>query len=162
MNSAFTYCLYLLAVILLTLSLLKDKGKTKLALKKSCKMFFSVLPQFLAILFLMSLLLSVFDSATIQQIIGAESGVLGMAISSLVGAIALVPVLVAFPVAAELLKSGAGIIQIAVFISTLTTVGFVTLPLEAKYLGRKIAILRNSMFFLLAFVVALIMGVALT
>ncbi|WFR54708.1 permease [Anaerocolumna sp. AGMB13025] len=162
MNSVFTYCLYLLAVILLILSFLRDKVKTKLALKKACKMFLSVLPQFLAILFLMGLLLTVFDSSTIQQVIGAESGVLGMVISSLVGAIALVPVLVAFPVAAELLKNGAGIIQIAVFISTLTTVGFVTLPLEAKYLGKKVAILRNALFFLFAFVVALIMGVVLT
>jgi uncharacterized protein YoxC len=48
----FTYVLYALALIGLTLSLFKDKNKTKMALKKAWKSFENILPQFLSILVL--------------------------------------------------------------------------------------------------------------
>ena len=83
-------------------------------------MFIGVLPQIAAVLLLVGLLLAVLRPETIQRIIGAESGFMGMLITSLLGAVTLVPVLIAFPLATELLKNGAGITQIAVFISTLT------------------------------------------
>lgn len=161
MDYIFTYFLYILTAILLILSYGKDKMKTILALKKAWSIFLSVLPHLLSILFLVGFLLTAFDSETIQSVIGAESGFKGMFISSLVGTIALIPVLVAFPVASELLKNGAGLMQIAVFISTLTTVGFVTMPLESKFLGKKVTLLRNILFFLFAFLVAFIIGVVL-
>lgn len=52
--------------------------------------------------------------------------------------------------------------QIAVFISTLTMVEIVSLPMEIKYLGRKTAILRNTLSFLFAFLTAWIMGLCLS
>lgn len=159
MDAAFTYSLYGVAGILLFLSYMKGRRKTTLSLKQAWKMFINVLPQFMAILLLVGLLLSVVTTETIQHVIGAESGFLGMMIASLLGANTLVPVLVAFPVAAELLKNSAGITQIAVFISTLTMVGFVTLPLEIKYLGKKVAVLRNVLSYLFAFATAFLIGV---
>lgn len=162
MNAAFTYSLYVVAAALLGLSFVKDKQKTALSLKKAWKMFINVLPQYVAILLLVGLLLAFVTSETIQRTIGTKSGFWGMLIASLLGAITLVPVLVAFPIAAELLKNGAGITQIAIFISTLTMVGFVTLPMELKYLGKKVAILRNMLAYLFAFVTAFIIGAVLT
>jgi len=161
MDSFFTYSLYGVAAILLCISFVKDKKKTALSLKRAWKMFINVLPQFVAILLLVGLLLAAVTPETIQRVIGTESGFLGMLITSLFGSVALVPVLIAFPVAAELLKNGAGITQITVFISTLTMVGFITLPMEVKYLGRKVAVLRNALAYLFAFVTALIIGVIL-
>ena len=52
--------------------------------------------------------------------------------------------------------------QIAVFISTLTTVGIVTLPLEIRYLGEKVALLRNILAFLFSFAVAAVTGLVLS
>lgn len=161
MNNTFTFLLYIVTAILLIISYTKDRVKTKLALKKAWKMFVSVLPQFLGILLLVSLLLAFTNAEIIQKIIGEQTGFIGMLVGSVVGAISLIPVLVAFPIASELVRNGAGLMQIAVFISTLTTVGFVTLPLESKFLGKKVAILRNVMFFLLAFLVAFVVGVVL-
>ena len=159
MDSVFTYSLYGVAAVLLGVSFVKDKKKTALSLKRAWLMFIRVLPQFMAILLLVGLLLTAVTPETIQRVIGAKSGFVGMLITSLLGAITLVPVLIAFPVAAELLKNGAGITQIAVFISTLTMVGFVTLPMEVKYLGKKVAVLRNVLSYLFAFVTACIIGV---
>ncbi len=162
MDSVFTFSLYGVAAVLLGVSFAKDKNKTTLSLEKAWKMFINVLPQFVAILLLVGLLLAVVTPETIQRIIGAESGLAGMLIVSLLGAVTLVPVLVAFPVAAELLNNGAGVAQIAVFISALTMVGFVTLPMEIKYLGKKAAVLRNVLSYLLAFVAAFVIGAILT
>lgn len=162
MDAVFTCSLYGVTVVLLGISFVKDKKKTALSLKRAWKMFINVLPQFAAILLLAGLLLVVVTPETIRQVIGAESGFAGMLITSLLGAIALIPALIAFPVAAELLNNGAGITQIAVFISTLTMVGFVTLPMEIKYLGKKAAVLRNVLAFLSAFATAFFIGVTLT
>ena len=161
MDNIFTYSLYGVAVVLLSVSLVNDRKKTALSLKRAWKMFINVLPQFVAILLLVGLLLVVVTSGTIQHVIGAESGFFGMVVTSLLGAITLIPVLIAFPVAAELLHNGAGVAQVAVFISTLTMVGLVTLPMEAKYLGKKVAMLRNVLAFLFAFATAFLIGAVL-
>lgn len=161
MDSLFTYILYGITVFLLVVSFIKNRRKTLTALKRAWKMFLSMLPQFLAILFLVGTLLAAIKPETIQKIIGAESGILGMLLSAVTGAIALIPVLIAFPVASQLLQNGAGIMQIAVFICTLTTVGIITIPLESKYLGKKIAILHNLLFFVFAFAVAFIIGLVM-
>jgi len=162
MNSVFTYSLYGLTVVLLGISFIKDRKKTVQSLKRAWKIFFNILPQFIAILLLVGLLLTLITPELIQKIIGSESGFIGMLITSLLGAITLVPVLIAFPIAAQLLNNGAGITQIAVFISTLTMVGIITLPMETKYLGKKVSILRNVLAYLLAFATAFIVGAILT
>ncbi len=161
MDAVFTYSLHGVAAILLGVSFAKDRKKTILSLIRAWKMFIGVLPQFIAILLLIGLLLAIVTPEMIQRVIGAESGLLGMLITSLLGAVTLVPALIAFPVAAELLNNGAGITQIAVFISTLTMVGFVTLPMEIKYLGKKVAVLRNILAYLFAFATAFIIGAVL-
>ena len=162
MDTAFTYILYSASIGLLGLSFMKDKQKTTTSLKRAWLMFRNVLPQFVAILFFVGLLLTLLKPSAIMQIIGADSGFFGMLISALLGSVALVPAMIAFPIAAELQKSGAGLVQIAVFISTLTTVGFVTLPLEIRYLGKKAAVLRNLLAFLFSFAVAVVTGVLLS
>ena len=160
-NNIFTFTLYIVVSVLLIISFVKNRRKTLLSIQRAWKMFITVLPQFVAIQLLIGLLLSVLHPETIQRLIGSQSGFIGMIISSLVGAIVLIPVLIAFPIAAELLKNGAGIAQIVVFISTLTMVGFVTLPLETKYIGKKVARLRNILTYIFSFVTAYVIGMIL-
>ncbi|AHF08940.1 MULTISPECIES: permease [Dehalobacter] len=157
----FTIILYVLAAVLLLLSFLKDKKKTKMALMKAWKSFENILPQFLSILIIIGIMLAVLSPNTISRLIGQQSGWIGMVIAAIVGSVTLIPGFVAFPLAAALLKSGAGFMQIAVFISALMMVGIVTLPLEIKYFGKKAAILRNSLAFMFSFVIAIVIGVVL-
>jgi len=159
MNSSYLCLLYIITIIFLTISLISSKEKTKMALKKALKMLLNTLPQFLFIILVVGLLLTLIDSKTIELVIGSSTGMIGMLVAAIGGSIALIPVLVVFPIAAELIQSGAGIMQVTVFIMTLTTVGLITLPLESKYLGKKVARLRNGLFFISSFIVAIIMGV---
>jgi uncharacterized membrane protein YraQ (UPF0718 family) len=106
-------------------------------------------------------MLAALSPETIVKLIGRQSGWLGILLASLIGSITLIPGFVAFPLAAALLKSGAGLTQLAVFISTLMMVGIVTIPLEIKYFGKKAAILRNGLAFVFSYIVALVVGVVL-
>jgi uncharacterized membrane protein YraQ (UPF0718 family) len=157
----FTIILYVVTAILLILSLVKSKEKTKLALKKAWKAFENILPQFLSILIIIGIVLSILDAETISNLIGKDSGWIGMIILGVVGAITLVPGFIAFPLAASLLRSGAGYMQIAAFISTLMMVGVVTMPLEIKYFGKKMTFIRNGLAFIFSFGIAIVIGAVL-
>lgn len=150
----FTAALYLAAAILLLISFHKDKAKTLAALRKGWKAFEHILPQFLVIIIIIGITLSMLTPEIISGLLGERSGWLGMAIASVTGSISLIPGFVAFPLAAALLQKGAGLMVITLFVSTLMAVGVVTLPLELKYFGKKVAFLRNGLSFAFAFVVA--------
>lgn len=149
---------YGLALLLLTVSFMKDKKKTKMALKKAWKSFENILPEFLVVILLVGFLLAILNTETISKIIGAESGWFGVLLAAIIGSITLIPGFVAFPTAALLLKSGAGYVQIAAFVSTLMMVGVVTMPVEMKYFGKKITIIRNVLAFLFSLIVAFLIG----
>jgi len=157
----FTKALYVLAITLLLASFFKDKKKTKMALKKSWKSFENILPQFIAILIIVGIMLSAISPDVISRLIGGQSGWTGMIMAAIIGAVTLVPGFVAFPLAAALLSAGAGFMQIAVFISALMMVGVVTIPVEISYFGKKATISRNLLAFIFSFVVAIVIGVVL-
>ena len=153
-----TYILYGVTIVLLVISLIKDMNKTKMSLKKAWKAFENILPEFLVVILLVGVLLAVLNPEVIGKIIGSSSGWLGVMFAAIVGAVTLIPGFVAFPTAAMLLKSGAGYMQIGAFVSTLMMVGIVTMPVEIKYFGRKLTILRNVLAFIFSFIVAYIIG----
>ena len=157
----YNYALYLLAVIFLMVSYKRDKKKTKMALKKAWKSFENIMPQFLTILAFLGMVIALLSPDVISHLLGQKAGWQGIIIASIIGSITLIPAFIAFPIAAILLKNGAGFAQIAVFVSTLMMVGIVTLPLEIKCFGKKISIMRNMFAYLFSFIVALVIGVLL-
>ncbi len=156
-----TATLYVIAILALSASLLKSKEKTILALKKAWKSFENILPQFLSILIIIGILLTVLSPEQISKLLGKESGWYGVLIAAVIGSVTLVPGFIAFPLAAALLKSGAGYMQIAAFISALMMVGIVTIPVEVEYFGKKAAAVRNIAAFVFSLFVALVMGVVM-
>jgi uncharacterized membrane protein YraQ (UPF0718 family) len=153
-----TIIFYSLAVGLTIVSLIKSKEKTKKAFIKAWRAFENILPQLIGIMIIVGVMLAWLDPATIAVIIGAQSGWLGVALATVIGAITLMPGFVAFPTAALLLTSGAGYMQIGAFVSSLMMVGTVTLPVEFKYFGKKAALLRNAFALVFALVVAFVIG----
>ena len=153
-----TIVFYSAALILTVLSLVKNRQKTKQAFIKAWKAFENILPQFISIMVIIGVSLTLLDPETISHIIGAESGWLGVALAAVIGAVTLMPGFVAFPTAALLLAGGAGYMQIGAFVSSLMMVGMVTLPMEFKVFGKKVALLRNAFAFVFAFAVAFVIG----
>lgn len=155
----FTVFIYIFAFILLLISLYKDKSKTKHALQKAIKSFLNILPEFLTVMLIIGIALSILSPETISKLIGPSSGIGGILISSIIGAITLIPGFVAFPLAKALLSSGADLVPIAAFISSLMMVGVVTLPLEIKFFGKGPAVTRNVLAFIFSIIIALLIGV---
>lgn len=160
-NYIFNGAIYLIAIVLLIVSFVKSKGKTKKALLKAWNSLKNILPMLLGIILLVGLMLSILDANLISKIIGNESGFYGVMLASVVGSITLIPGFIAFPTAALLLNGGAGYVQIAAFVQTLMMVGILTLPMEIKYFNKKVAILRNILSFVLSIGVAYLIGLIL-
>ncbi len=143
------------------MTLLVDIKKAKQSLLVAVKSFFRIFPTFIIILLIISILLGFIPKIIIARIIGQQSGIGGILLVSLIGAILHMSAIISFPLAASLIESGASITAVAAFITTLTMVGIVTLPLEIKEMGAKITILRNSISFIIAIAIALIIGLIL-
>jgi uncharacterized membrane protein YraQ (UPF0718 family) len=153
-----TFFLYLISGICLIWSYLKNRQKTRMAMKKAFKSFEGILPQFLVVLILVAMVLAVLNTETISLVLGKNSGVWGVLVASLVGAVTLIPGFVAFPAAAALMQGGAGATQIAAFVSSLMMVGVVTLPLEIQYFGKRAAFLRNLFAYVFSLIAAVFVG----
>jgi uncharacterized membrane protein YraQ (UPF0718 family) len=160
--NVFTYFLYGVVIVFLTISFVKDKNKTKKALIKAWKSFENILPQFLTVLIIIAVFLTIFDSKTISKILGEESGVIGLIISAVIGSITLIPGFIAFPLAASLLKAGAGYPQITMLLTTLMMVGIVTVPIEIQYFGKQTTIRRNVFALIFSIIISIIVGVIIS
>lgn len=150
--------LYSIAIILLIISFIKDKKKTKEAVIIGLKSFENILPQFLCIIISVGILLSFFTPDTISKILGNSSGFFGVILADIIGAIAMMPTFVAFSLGNTLLSNGAGYAQVGALISSLVLIGVMTIPLEAKYIGKRAAFLRNLIAFLFSIIVGIILG----
>ncbi len=151
----------LLAILGISFSFYKNKDKSVKALKVALKGTLNMAPAILIILVLVGLLMGFFKPEFISKLLGNQTGIIGITLASLAGTILMIPSLVAFPLTASLVESGASISVAAAFITTLTMIGFVTLPIEIKEIGKKLTLLRNGISFIIAVGIALIMGVIL-
>ena len=156
-----TKVFYIIAILSLIIAFFKSHEKTKMVLKKAWKSFENIMPQFLAIILVIGIMLSVLTPEQISRFLGQDSGIMGVVMAAFIGAVTLIPGFVAFPLASALLHNGAGITQIAAFVSTLMMVGIITMPVEIEYFGKKVTIIRNLLAFIFSFIVAGVMGVIL-
>jgi uncharacterized membrane protein YraQ (UPF0718 family) len=124
-------------------------------------MFLGILPDLLVVLAFAAVLLAITPETVIVRFLGKESGAAGIAAAAILGSIALVPGFIAFPLAAVLNRSGVSLDVIAVFITTLMMAGVITLPVESRYFGWKVALYRNGLSFVGALAVGLLMGLFL-
>lgn len=145
----------------LVFSLTKSKEKTKQSLQIAMMSFMRTLPTVVLVIIIIGLLLGFVPPQTISGFVGEQSGIGGVLLIAVIGAVLYVPSLIAFPLAASFKSGGASIEAVAAFITTLTMLGFVTLPVEIKELGKKMALLRNGISFILAVIISLLMGVIL-
>ena len=120
-------------------------------------MFLNLLPLLLLMLALISVVLFLIPNETLIHYMGKGSGIEGWSIAALLGSVALIPGFIAYPLCGILIKNGVAYTTIAVFITTLTMVGIVTLPLEAKFFGWKTSIIRNTLSFIAALLIGFVM-----
>ncbi|MBY0414537.1 MAG: hypothetical protein K2Q18_10240 [Bdellovibrionales bacterium] len=146
-----------ITIIFLALSFLKDKNRTFIALSISLKSFKNLVPGLLGMIVIVGLILALIPTEVLTTIF-TYKGLMGFVIVSVIGAIVTIPAPIAFPLAGSLLKLGASYATLATFITTLTMVGLVTAPLEISYFGKRFTIMRQSLSFVAAIIIGLILG----
>jgi len=151
--------LYLATAILFIISLFANKQKTLKALKIAFKKFSNILPAFLTMLIMISVVLYLFPQELILKYLGIGNKYFSTLLASLLGSITIMPGFVAFPLAGILRQQGVPYMVISAFTTTLMLVGIITFPVEREYFGVKITIIRNVICFIIAIIVAFIMGV---
>ncbi|HZK09504.1 MAG TPA: permease [Clostridia bacterium] len=157
----FTLVLWVITLIWFFFSIFKDKKKTMHSVKMSTGMMKSIGGDIVAILLMIGLILTLIPPESLEAFLVKNDTFFATVVFALIGSITLIPAFVAFPLAGSLTGAGAGIMPIVAFITTLTMVGVVTFPLEKKEFGTKFVILRNSLSFVFAIVIAVAMGVLL-
>jgi uncharacterized membrane protein YraQ (UPF0718 family) len=157
----FSLIVWIFAVGMLLFSFLKNKDKTAKSLKVSWKFFCSMALLVLLTIWAIGFLVAFLPSAFISKTIGRNAGIEGVVLAALFGSVVLIQAFIAFPLAGSFLRQGASVTAIAAFVTTLVMVGVLTVPLEVKFFGKKFTLWRNSLSFIFAIVIALLMGVIL-
>ncbi len=131
------------SIILLIISLIKNREKTLRALKIAWKSFSNIVSIFVLVLALYALLITYISPESIQQAVGVDSGIMGTVIAIGLGSISVMPGFAAFPLCAALYTQGIPFYILAAFSVSLMNVGVVTFPIEKKFLGTRVALVRN-------------------
>jgi uncharacterized membrane protein YraQ (UPF0718 family) len=148
-----------IAVVALVVSAIADRKKTLAAIRVAWKRFVTILPIFLTMIAGASLVLSLIPEEVYSRYLSSNHPAVGALAAGALGSVSVMPGFVAFPLAAMLLSRGVARLTLSLFTTTLMMVGVVTLPIEMRYLGRRVALLRNAFALLVAIVVALVTGV---
>ncbi len=143
--------------VLFLLSFFKNRQKTKMALVKGFRSLAKISLLLLNIMVLVGISLTFIGEDMIRGYLGEGSGLIGIVAGLVIGSIAFLPSFVAFPLGATLLEQGAGLPQIGAFISTLMGVGLLSLPMEIRYFGKQLTILRTVLCFVIAVVFVVIL-----
>jgi len=150
--------LYSVTGLALLISIIIDRKKTLAAIKIAYKKFINIIPAFVTMLILVSIVLFFVPDKMISNYLGHNNKFMGILVASLFGSITLMPGFIAFPLCGILLKKGVGYMVLAAFSTNLMMVGILTCPVEIKYFGVKVTILRNVISFFIALMVALSIG----
>lgn len=150
--------LYIVAGLALLVSLVFSREKTLRALKIAARRFIRILPAFLIMLILVSVVLYLVPDELISRYLGSDNKFTAVVLASLLGSVTVMPGFIAFPLAGILLQKGVAYMVIAAFTTTLMMVGILTAPIEKAYFGLKVTVIRNVISFFIALVVALMIG----
>ncbi len=153
------YILYIVAGLALLISFIANRNKTVRALKIAAKRFINILPAFLVMLILVSIVIFLVPDELISDYLADNSKFIGVIFASFIGSITLMPGFIAFPLAGILLNKGVPYMVLAAFTTTLMMVGVLTYPVEKEYFGIKVTILRNTISLLIALAIALAIGI---
>lgn len=148
----------ILAVILLVLSVIKSREKTKQAVITARGLFLNTFIDLVGVLLIVGAILNLIPSDLIKTLLGGESQILSTLWGTLIGTISIIPAFIAFPLSKTLLDGGAHLMTVGSFLTTLTMVGVMTFPIEVRHFGLKFTILRNSLSLVGAVIIGLIIG----
>jgi len=149
------YILFGIVLVIAVIILLLFPEKLEAVSKASWKYFIEIMLILPAVMILMGLFKVWISKKAVIKYLGKSSGFKGILLSVFFGALPTGPLYIAFPIAATLMKKGARISNIIIFLSAWACIKIPQEMVELQFLGFNFMILR--LFLTILFVV--IMGI---
>ena len=153
------YYLYVITGLALVISFIINCERTLRALKIAARQLINILPAFLLMLILVSVVLFLVPDEFVARYLGIANKYVAVLSASVLGSAILMPGFIVFPLAGVLLTKGVPYMVLSAFTTTLMMVGVLTFPVERAYLGTKVTIIRNIISFFIALVIAVMTGI---
>ena len=141
------------------ISLIASREKTLKAVKIAVRRLVNILPAFLTMLVLISVVLFLVPDSMISDYLGSNNRFVGVFFALFIGSIILMPGFIVFPLCGILLERGVQYMVLSAFTTTLMMVGVLTYPVEKQYFGIRVTIIRNALSFLIAIIIASVTGI---
>lgn len=154
--------IYLIIISATYLILLQiDRGKTLLSLQVAGRSLRKLIPLLIAVFGMVGLFQVFLSPQQVEQTLGPGNGWMSLLLGGALGAVSIGPPLAAYPLAGSMLDAGAWPPAVAAFVICWISIGVITLPFEASVFSLRYALLRNSIGFIVALLIGLLLGVLL-
>jgi len=134
-----------IAIVLVVILLSVFPEKTEPVTSTAQEYFIEMIIILPAVMILMSLFAVFISDEIVVKHLGKTSGLKGIALSLLIGSLPTGPLYIAFPMAATLLKKGARVSNIIVFLSAWACIKIPQEMVELQFLGGEFMLLRLSL-----------------
>jgi len=129
------------------------REKIKQSFLQSLTSFEKVLPMLVGIVLLLGIILELIPKGFYSAFFSGNS-VLDPLLGAVLGSISAGSPVTSYIMGGEFLKQGVSLIAVTAFILTWVSVGFIQLPIESKFFGKKFAISRTILAFFSSLLVA--------
>ena len=127
--------LYAVVGVMLITSFMKDRAKTQKTLMKAWKSFMKNIKMLVGMMILMGVVFTLINPNLIGQLFGEESGIIGILLGLGIGSATFIPSFIAFPLAALLIRKGARLAYVFLFLVAWTSVKLPLFMFELASLG---------------------------
>lgn len=138
----------LVAIFLLILGYYQDPSLPLKGIRNGLDYFLRIFPILIVAFIIAGMIQVLIPSEFIIEWLGKESGLKGVFLGSVAGALTPGGPFVSFPIAASLYKSGAGIGTIVAFVTAWCLWSLTRLPYEIAFIGLKFTLIRIASTFL--------------
>ena len=136
-----------LAVILFLLAYYKGEGQHIIGMKSALRMTVQILPLLVFAFIVAGMVQVLVPQQLLSKWVGAESGMRGILIGTVAGALAPGGPYVSLPVAAGLLQAGAGVGTMVAFLTGWSLWAVSRLPMEVGIMGWRFTLIRIASTF---------------
>ncbi|MBR9702235.1 hypothetical protein GOV13_04935 [Candidatus Pacearchaeota archaeon] len=132
---------------------MEQKPTIKKSAYQAGKNLWYAFPILIALLLLISILSQILTKEFYSSIF--TGSLLDPLIGSIIGSISMGAPIISYIIGGEMMNQGVSLIAITAFIISWVSVGVFTFPVEAHYLGKKFAFVRNFLSFIFSIIVAI-------
>ena len=136
-----------LAIVLTIISYSKGEGEHILGLKSAGNLLLQIIPLLIFAFIVAGMIQNLIPKEMISKWVGAESGFRGILIGTALGGITPGGPYVTMPIAAGLLRTGAGLGTMVAFITSWSLIAVARLPMEVGLMGWKFTLIRLACTF---------------